>query len=103
MIIIGVLTGHYSRVNLDDMQLGGAPVYRLSMIAEAYATKGRNTHLHGASFGSLISTVVSSAGSNQRSCFAPHGGSTGHCCGINWILPDGFVAHGRTSGTSGCR
>ncbi|XP_034715054.1 tetratricopeptide repeat protein 7B [Etheostoma cragini] len=32
--------GHYSRVNLDDMQLGGAPVYRLSMIAEAYATKG---------------------------------------------------------------
>uniref|UniRef100_A0A3Q3N4G3 Tetratricopeptide repeat protein 7B n=1 Tax=Labrus bergylta TaxID=56723 RepID=A0A3Q3N4G3_9LABR len=32
--------GHYSRVNLDDMQLIGAPVYRLSMIAEAYATKG---------------------------------------------------------------
>ncbi|XP_037603139.1 tetratricopeptide repeat protein 7B isoform X1 [Sebastes umbrosus] len=32
--------GHYSRVNMDDMQLGGAPVYRLSMIAEAYATKG---------------------------------------------------------------
>ncbi|XP_047201867.1 tetratricopeptide repeat protein 7B isoform X2 [Girardinichthys multiradiatus] len=32
--------GHYSRVNLDDMQLVGAPVYRLSMIAEAYATKG---------------------------------------------------------------
>uniref|UniRef100_A0A8C2XNX1 Tetratricopeptide repeat domain 7B n=1 Tax=Cyclopterus lumpus TaxID=8103 RepID=A0A8C2XNX1_CYCLU len=32
--------GHYSRVNLDDMHLGGAPVYRLSMIAEAYATKG---------------------------------------------------------------
>ncbi|XP_047467932.1 tetratricopeptide repeat protein 7B isoform X2 [Mugil cephalus] len=32
--------GHYSRVNLDDMQLSGAPVYRLSMIAEAYATKG---------------------------------------------------------------
>ncbi|KAM9708282.1 tetratricopeptide repeat protein 7B isoform 2-T2 [Menidia menidia] len=31
---------HYSRVNLDDMQLVGAPVYRLSMIAEAYATKG---------------------------------------------------------------
>ncbi|KAG9268988.1 tetratricopeptide repeat protein 7B isoform X1 [Astyanax mexicanus] len=30
----------YSRVNLDDMQLVGAPVYRLSMIAEAYATKG---------------------------------------------------------------
>ncbi|XP_057715550.1 tetratricopeptide repeat protein 7B isoform X1 [Corythoichthys intestinalis] len=32
--------GHYNRVNLDDMQLAGAPVYRLSMIAEAYATKG---------------------------------------------------------------
>ncbi|XP_051941655.1 tetratricopeptide repeat protein 7B isoform X1 [Hippocampus zosterae] len=32
--------GHYNRVNLDDMQLVGAPVYRLSMIAEAYATKG---------------------------------------------------------------
>uniref|UniRef100_A0A8C9YH14 Tetratricopeptide repeat protein 7B n=1 Tax=Sander lucioperca TaxID=283035 RepID=A0A8C9YH14_SANLU len=37
--------GHYSKVNLDDMQLGGAPVYRLSMIAEAYATKGINTLL----------------------------------------------------------
>ncbi|KAM4626042.1 tetratricopeptide repeat protein 7B [Polymixia lowei] len=32
--------GHYSRVNLDDSQLVGAPVYRLSIIAEAYATKG---------------------------------------------------------------
>ncbi|XP_077477717.1 tetratricopeptide repeat protein 7B isoform X3 [Stigmatopora argus] len=32
--------GHYNKVNLDDMQLVGAPVYRLSMIAEAYATKG---------------------------------------------------------------
>nr|XP_057946566.1 tetratricopeptide repeat protein 7B isoform X2 [Doryrhamphus excisus] len=32
--------GQYNRVNLDDMQLSGAPVYRLSMIAEAYATKG---------------------------------------------------------------
>lgn len=29
---------------MDDMQLVGAPVYRLSMIAEAYATKGNNTH-----------------------------------------------------------
>uniref|UniRef100_A0A8C4NX51 Tetratricopeptide repeat protein 7B n=1 Tax=Dicentrarchus labrax TaxID=13489 RepID=A0A8C4NX51_DICLA len=38
--------GHYSKVNLDDMQLLGAPVYRLSMIAEAYATKGINTHKH---------------------------------------------------------
>ena len=26
------------------MQLVGAPVYKLSMIAEAYATKGINTH-----------------------------------------------------------
>ncbi|KAJ0008795.1 hypothetical protein NQD34_016210 [Periophthalmus magnuspinnatus] len=32
--------GHYNKVNLDELQLGGAPVYRLSMIAEAYATKG---------------------------------------------------------------
>lgn len=38
-----VLPGHYGKVSLDDMQLVGAPVYRLSMIAEAYATKGTNT------------------------------------------------------------
>uniref|UniRef100_A0A672K5D7 Tetratricopeptide repeat protein 7 N-terminal domain-containing protein n=1 Tax=Sinocyclocheilus grahami TaxID=75366 RepID=A0A672K5D7_SINGR len=31
----------YSRVSLDEMQLVGAPVYRLSTIAEAYATKGK--------------------------------------------------------------
>lgn len=31
---------------MDDMQLVGAPVYRLSMIAEAYATKGMSTHSH---------------------------------------------------------
>ncbi|XP_061102362.1 tetratricopeptide repeat protein 7B isoform X4 [Conger conger] len=30
----------YSRVGLDDLPLVGSPVYRLSMIAEAYATKG---------------------------------------------------------------
>ncbi|XP_052001955.1 tetratricopeptide repeat protein 7B-like isoform X3 [Xyrauchen texanus] len=30
----------YGLVNLDELQLVGAPVYRLSMIAEAYATKG---------------------------------------------------------------
>ncbi|XP_066550184.1 tetratricopeptide repeat protein 7B isoform X2 [Amia ocellicauda] len=30
----------YARVGLDEMQLVGIPVYRLSMIAEAYATKG---------------------------------------------------------------
>ncbi|XP_054894134.1 tetratricopeptide repeat protein 7B-like isoform X2 [Poeciliopsis prolifica] len=32
--------GHYDRVNLDELELVGAPVYRLSMIAEAYTTKG---------------------------------------------------------------
>uniref|UniRef100_A0A3Q3AJ84 Tetratricopeptide repeat protein 7B n=1 Tax=Kryptolebias marmoratus TaxID=37003 RepID=A0A3Q3AJ84_KRYMA len=32
--------GHYNKVNLEDLQLVGAPVYRLSMIAEAYSTKG---------------------------------------------------------------
>ncbi|TTD62562.1 Tetratricopeptide repeat protein 7B [Bagarius yarrelli] len=31
---------HFSLVNLDDMQLSTAPIYRLAMIAEAYATKG---------------------------------------------------------------
>uniref|UniRef100_A0A4W5MV33 Tetratricopeptide repeat domain 7B n=1 Tax=Hucho hucho TaxID=62062 RepID=A0A4W5MV33_9TELE len=30
----------YSKVTLDELALVGAPVYRLSMIAEAYATKG---------------------------------------------------------------
>ncbi|KAF4083761.1 hypothetical protein AMELA_G00120430 [Ameiurus melas] len=30
----------FNRVNLDDMQLSSAPIYRLAMIAEAYATKG---------------------------------------------------------------
>lgn len=31
---------HFSRVNLDELQLGSCPIYRLAMIAEAYATKG---------------------------------------------------------------
>ncbi|XP_064809561.1 tetratricopeptide repeat protein 7B-like [Oncorhynchus masou masou] len=31
----------YGKVTLDELALGGAPVYHLSMIAEAYATKGR--------------------------------------------------------------
>uniref|UniRef100_A0A6Q2Z4N8 Tetratricopeptide repeat protein 7B n=1 Tax=Esox lucius TaxID=8010 RepID=A0A6Q2Z4N8_ESOLU len=31
----------YSKVTLDELALVGAPVYRLSMIAEAYATKGK--------------------------------------------------------------
>lgn len=42
--VVDMSPGHYGKVNLDDMQLGGAPVYRLSMIAEAYATKGTNTN-----------------------------------------------------------
>ncbi|XP_015205964.2 tetratricopeptide repeat protein 7B isoform X2 [Lepisosteus oculatus] len=33
-------TSIYSRVGLDEVQLVGIPMYRLSMIAEAYATKG---------------------------------------------------------------
>lgn len=41
--VADVLPGHYGKVSLDDMQLVGAPVYRLSMIAEAYATKGTST------------------------------------------------------------
>uniref|UniRef100_A0A8C6SLQ9 Tetratricopeptide repeat domain 7B n=1 Tax=Neogobius melanostomus TaxID=47308 RepID=A0A8C6SLQ9_9GOBI len=36
--------GHYNKVNMDELQLGGAPVYRLSMIAEAYATKGKEQY-----------------------------------------------------------
>ncbi|KAI5101939.1 tetratricopeptide repeat protein 7B, partial [Silurus meridionalis] len=31
---------NFNQVNLDDMQLSSAPIYRLAMIAEAYATKG---------------------------------------------------------------
>uniref|UniRef100_A0A8C4NX54 Tetratricopeptide repeat protein 7 N-terminal domain-containing protein n=1 Tax=Dicentrarchus labrax TaxID=13489 RepID=A0A8C4NX54_DICLA len=54
--------GHYSKVNLDDMQLLGAPVYRLSMIAEAYATKGINTHKHPA----FISFLTSGATEREQ-------------------------------------
>lgn len=36
----GEALNQYGRVNLDELQLVGSPVYRLSMIAEAYATKG---------------------------------------------------------------
>ena len=32
----------YGKVTLDELALVGAPVYRLSMIAEAYATKGKS-------------------------------------------------------------
>lgn len=59
------MTGHYSRVNLDDMQLVGAPVYRLSMIAEAYATKGINTlPLTHPFILSLTSPAISPVGPN---------------------------------------
>lgn len=37
---------HFNHVNLDDMQLNSAPIYRLAMIAEAYATKGECAHIH---------------------------------------------------------
>uniref|UniRef100_A0AAQ4QIU2 Tetratricopeptide repeat protein 7B n=1 Tax=Gasterosteus aculeatus aculeatus TaxID=481459 RepID=A0AAQ4QIU2_GASAC len=57
--------GHYSRVNLDDMQLGGAPVYRLSMIAEAYATKGLCLEKVPAASPSLSNKNTGSPSSNK--------------------------------------
>ncbi|XP_068573772.1 tetratricopeptide repeat protein 7B isoform X2 [Cebidichthys violaceus] len=57
--------GHYSRVNLDDMQLGGAPVYRLSMIAEAYATKGLCLEKVPAASPSLSNKNTGSPSSNR--------------------------------------
>lgn len=63
-----VLPGHYGKVSLDDMQLVGAPVYRLSMIAEAYATKGTNKLF----FSCLcLFTVI-----HLQSYIRPRGGST---------------------------
>lgn len=43
---------HFNQVNFDEMQLSSAPIYRLAMIAEAYATKGERTraHTHGHRF-----------------------------------------------------
>ena len=38
----------YGKVTLDELALVGAPVYRLSMIAEAYATKGKSLGYHNA-------------------------------------------------------
>ncbi|MGH0161260.1 UNVERIFIED_CONTAM: hypothetical protein FKN15_055739 [Acipenser sinensis] len=38
---------NYFKVGLDDLQLVGIPVYRLSMIAEAYATKDSKTVEYG--------------------------------------------------------
>ncbi|XP_041668108.1 tetratricopeptide repeat protein 7B isoform X1 [Cheilinus undulatus] len=57
--------GHYSRVNLDDMQLVGAPVYRLSMIAEAYATKGLCLEKVPAASPSLSNKNTGSPSSNK--------------------------------------
>ncbi|KAM8917783.1 tetratricopeptide repeat protein 7B isoform 2-T2 [Spinachia spinachia] len=57
--------GHYGRVNLDDMQLGGAPVYRLSMIAEAYATKGLCLEKVPAASPSLSNKNTGSPSSNR--------------------------------------
>ncbi|XP_065822493.1 tetratricopeptide repeat protein 7B isoform X1 [Labrus bergylta] len=57
--------GHYSRVNLDDMQLIGAPVYRLSMIAEAYATKGLCLEKVPAASPSLSNKNTGSPSSNR--------------------------------------
>ncbi|TMS21577.1 Tetratricopeptide repeat protein 7B [Larimichthys crocea] len=57
--------GHYSRVNMDDMQLVGAPVYRLSMIAEAYATKGLCLEKVPAASPSLSNKNTGSPSSNR--------------------------------------
>ncbi|KAG8013524.1 Tetratricopeptide repeat protein 7B [Nibea albiflora] len=57
--------GHYSRVNMDDMQLVGAPVYRLSMIAEAYATKGLCLEKVPAASPSLSNKNAGSPSSNR--------------------------------------
>ncbi|XP_075879610.1 tetratricopeptide repeat protein 7B isoform X1 [Nelusetta ayraudi] len=58
--------GHYSRVNMDDMQLTGAPVYRLSMIAEAYATKGLCFEKVPASSPSLSNQNTGSPSTNRN-------------------------------------
>ncbi|XP_069391852.1 tetratricopeptide repeat protein 7B isoform X2 [Paralichthys olivaceus] len=57
--------GHYSRVNLEDMQPAGAPVYRLSMIAEAYATKGLCLEKVPAASPSLSNRNTGSPSSNR--------------------------------------
>ncbi|KAM9355317.1 tetratricopeptide repeat protein 7B isoform 1-T1 [Pholidichthys leucotaenia] len=57
--------GHYSRVSLEDLQLGGAPVYRLSMIAEAYATKGLCLEKVPAASPSLSNRNIGSPSSNR--------------------------------------
>uniref|UniRef100_A0A672GHT1 Tetratricopeptide repeat protein 7B n=1 Tax=Salarias fasciatus TaxID=181472 RepID=A0A672GHT1_SALFA len=58
-------TCHYNRVNLDDLQLVGAPVYRLSMIAEAYATKGLCLEKVPAASPSLSNRNTGSPASNR--------------------------------------
>ncbi|XP_072313425.1 tetratricopeptide repeat protein 7B isoform X3 [Eucyclogobius newberryi] len=59
--------GHYNKVNLDELQLGGAPVYRLSMIAEAYATKGLCLEKVPTSSPSLANRNTGSPSSNRGS------------------------------------
>lgn len=61
-----VLPGHYGKVSLDDMQLVGAPVYRLSMIAEAYATKGTSTVHPSTPMSSVSSGTVAVTGLSTR-------------------------------------
>lgn len=56
---------YYNKVNLDDLQLVGAPVYRLSMIAEAYATKGLCLEKVPASSPSLANRNTGSPSSNR--------------------------------------
>lgn len=70
--VAAVLPGHYGKVSMDDMQLVGAPVYRLSMIAEAYATKGTNSfilYLH-------LRVMAVSLCHSCSDAVCPHGGST---------------------------
>ncbi|KAM3871513.1 tetratricopeptide repeat protein 7B isoform 2-T2 [Diretmus argenteus] len=62
--------GHYSRVNMDDLPLVGAPVYRLSMIAEAYATKGLCLEKVPAASPFLSNKNVSSPSLSNRSAGA---------------------------------
>nr|XP_043904092.1 tetratricopeptide repeat protein 7B isoform X1 [Solea senegalensis] len=57
--------GHYSRVTMEEMQLVGAPVYRLSMIAEAYATKGLCLEKVPAASPSLSNKNTGSPSSNR--------------------------------------
>uniref|UniRef100_A0A672G6C2 Tetratricopeptide repeat protein 7B n=1 Tax=Salarias fasciatus TaxID=181472 RepID=A0A672G6C2_SALFA len=65
MFAYNKVASHYNRVNLDDLQLVGAPVYRLSMIAEAYATKGLCLEKVPAASPSLSNRNTGSPASNR--------------------------------------